>query len=335
MELFTKIDIFPSEFKINHEKKLFFAGSCFAENISERFTARKFHTLVNPFGIIYNPISIANMVRNIANGKIYGAEDVFYGDGRWNCWDAHSSLSASTPDVCVSVLNNAIENAREYLRTADIAFITLGTAYVYFLKESGAVVSNCHRQDARLFERKLISVEEAANALHEAVSNLRSLNPKIHIVFTVSPLRHLSDGAHGNSLSKATLQLAVDKVMQNLASEASTRDSKNCGYFPSYEIVMDELRDYRFYDRDMVHLSTTAEDYIFERMCETYCSDTTIAHIKYVEKFMKGATHRIEDTSSPQTKDFARLQIERAENLEHTIDGLDLSEEKEYFGKFI
>ena len=163
----------------------------------------------------------------------------------------------------------------------------------------------------------------AASTLRKTIAELLAINPIIHIVFTVSPLRHLSDGAHENNLSKATLLLAVENVCED--SSAS--------YFPSYEIVMDELRDYRFYAEDMTHLSATAEDYIFERMQEIYCDDTTIAHTKYVEKFMKGATHRIENAGSPRTVEFARQQIAKAENLEHVIDGLDLSEEKEHFKK--
>ncbi len=329
MELFTQIDIPASEFKINHTKKLFFVGSCFADNISSRFMERKFHTLVNPFGTIYNPLSIANMVKNIVDRKIFNEHDVFYGNGKWNSWDAHSSLSVmadsqwntESRDECIRSLNNSAKTTEKFLKDTDIAFITLGSAFVYFLKETGAVVSNCHRQDANLFERRLISVGEAATALQEIVDGLHKLNPNMHVVFTVSPLRHFSDGAHGNNLSKATLQLAINE--------------NSVDYFPSYEIVMDELRDYRFYDKDMIHLSPVAEDYIFERMVKAYCDDTTSANIKRIEKFIKSASHRIENIGSVQTAEFAKQQLAKAEDLERQIPDLDLNIEKEYFRKLV
>lgn len=312
MNLFTEINIPDTEFKIDYQSHLVFIGSCFAENISRQFSDRKFHTLVNPTGTIYNPLSIEHLI-----GKLTGENTE-----PWSHWDYQGSFSEEQ-------LDNTIVYARNFLKKTDTVFITLGTAFVYFLKETGKAVANCHKEPAELFERRLISVDEAAEALRNTVTKLRHINSQLQVVFTISPIRHLNDGAHGNNLSKATLQLAVDKVIQEFAGNAAV------SYFPSYEIVMDELRDYRFYAEDMTHVNAVAEKYIFERMVQSYCNDTTIAHIKYVEKFMKGATHRIEDTSSPRTKDFAKLQIERAENLEHVINGLDLSKEKEYFRTFI
>lgn len=329
MELFTQIDIPASEFKINHTKKIFFAGSCFADNISSRFTERKFHTMANPFGTIYNPLSIASMVKNIVTEKVYTKQDVFFADGKWSCWDAHSTLSVAADsqedtdrqEECIRVLNSSVRAAQNFLKEADFAFITLGTAFVYFLKETGIVVSNCHRQDAKLFERRLISVNEASTALQEISDDLRKLNPNIHVVYTVSPLRHLGDGAHGNNLSKATLQLAISE--------------NKADYFPSYEIVMDELRDYRFYDKDLIHLSPIAEDYIFERMIKTYCDESTSANIKGIEKFMKAAKHRIENMDCAKTAEFARQQLAKADDLEKQIPGLDLDIEKRYFNRLV
>lgn len=324
MELFTKIDIPVSNFKIDYSKKLAFIGSCFAENISKRFTDRKFCTLVNPFGTIYNPISICTLAQNIASGKVYTEQDVFFGDGKWNSYDAHSSLSVYGEDArteCINNLNKAISNAHDFLKSADIMFITLGTAFAYYLKETESVVCNCHRQNANLFTRKLISVAEATEGLQKTIAALHKLNANMQIVFTVSPLRHLSDGAHENNLSKSTLHLAVNEAKAN--------------YFPSYEIVMDELRDYRFYDSDMVHLSATAEDYIFERMVASYCDSCSQANIKRVEKFMKTVQHRIINASDIRTAQFARQQIATAQELEKQIAGLNLSAEKLHFNQFL
>jgi hypothetical protein len=216
------------------------------------------------------------------------------------------------------------------LTRADTVFITLGTAFVYFLNASdsatgGRVVANCHRQNSKLFTRKMISVDEAAEALAGIVNDLHSINKKLHIVFTVSPLRHMADGAHQNSLSKATLMLAIENVVKcktEIAAVALLPRNDIASYFPSYEIVMDELRDYRFYDSDMVHLSETAEEYIFDRMVDTYCNDTTKANIAKVEKFLKSANHRIVDPASPATAEFQKKLAAQAQELERQIPGL-------------
>ena len=313
MDFFTRIDIPAANFKIDYTSHIAFFGSCFADNISSQFANRKFHTLANPFGTVYNPVSMARQVKAITSGKVFGEEDVFQDarcDRLWHCFDAHSSLSASSREECIEKLNAATTQAREFLQKADIVFITLGTAFVYFLKSTGDAVSNCHRQDPSLFERRMIPVEESARALESIVADLHRIRADIRIVFTVSPLRHMADGAHENSLSKATLQLAINKT--------------GAEYFPSYEVVIDELRDYRFYADDMVHLSKTAEDYIFERMVETYCNERTRGDIAAVEKFLKSANHRIVDVDSPATQEFKKKLASQAAELEKQIPGLSL-----------
>ena len=313
MDFFTRIDIPAANFKIDYTSHIAFFGSCFADNISSQFANRKFHTLANPFGTVYNPVSMARQVKAITSGKVFGEEDVFQDarcDRLWHCFDAHSSLSASSREECIEKLNAATTQAREFLQKADVVFITLGTAFVYFLKSTGDAVSNCHRQDPSLFERRMIPVEESARALESIVADLHRIRADIRIVFTVSPLRHMTDGAHENSLSKATLQLAINKT--------------GAEYFPSYEVVIDELRDYRFYADDMVHLSKTAEDYIFERMVETYCNERTRGDIAAVEKFLKSANHRIVDVDSPATQEFKKKLASQAAELEQQIPGLSL-----------
>ncbi|MBQ3778045.1 MAG: GSCFA domain-containing protein [Fibrobacter sp.] len=343
MDFFTKINIPAADWQIDYNSRLAFFGSCFADNISAQFASRKFNVLANPFGTVYNPLSAAMQIKAIANGKIFGDADVFQdtrlgvsGNGNeirspWHCWDAHSSLSAATREECIAKLNETTANAREFLQKADTVFITLGTAFVYFLRGNGVAVSNCHRQNPNMFIRKMISVDHAAEALKSIVHDLLKIkcdrigeNRKLHIVFTVSPLRHLSDGAHENALSKATLQLAIEKVIREIVTEPAMTIS----YFPSYEIVMDELRDYRFYDDDMIHLSKTAEGYIFERMAETYCSEKTREDIRKVEKFMKMANHRIVDPQSPASREFAQKLAAQAAELEKEIAGLNLNSEK-------
>ncbi len=351
MNLYTKVDIPAADFKIDYTSRLAFFGSCFADNISAQFAERKFHVLANPFGTVYNPVSLESQIKAITNGKVFGENDVFMDercDGLWHSWDAHSSLSAHTREECIDKLNAATKQARIFLQKASVVFVTFGTAFVYSLKNSGdcdgntpeRVVANCHRQDPNLFTRRMISVDEAVLATNEIVASIRQLNPHARIVFTVSPLRHLSDGAHNNTLSKATLQLAINNVLLEIATVATLPRNDNVSrvsagdfieYFPSYEIVMDELRDYRFYDSDMVHLSKTAEDYIFERMVETYCDDIVRKNIAKVEKFMKMANHRIVDANSPVSQEFRQKLAIQAKELEKQIPYLDLSREKSVF----
>lgn len=342
MDFFTKVNIPATDFKIDYRSSLMFVGSCFADNISRQWTERKFNVLSNPFGTIYNPLSIAEMFARIARcekspkdtegqppltapNAAFTEGDVFFDGENWCCWNASSKFVGKDQnrETFIEKLNQAASGSYNFLKKADAIFITLGTAFVYFLKETGAVVANCHRQRADLFERRMISVEETATALRKTIVALRTINPNIHIVFTVSPLRHLSDGAHENNLSKATLLLAVENACED--SSAS--------YFPSYEIVMDELRDYRFYADDMVHLSEVTEDYIFECMASAYCEAATLAQMKRVEKFMKTANHRIVNAGSARTTEFAQQQIAIATELEKQIGGLDLSEEKNHFTK--
>ena len=376
MDFFTKVDIPAAGFEIDYTSRIAFFGSCFADNISAQFSARKFSVLANPFGTVYNPVSIANQVWAIASGKVFGEKDVFQdARGPWYSWDAHGSLSGATREGCIKKLNEAAKRTREFLQQADVVFITLGTAFVYYLKDAstmagngdahGRAVANCHRQDPALFERRMITVDEAAQALREIVESIcriknqdwiatpaarddeanitvrdgastgvRDDDRKFHIVFTVSPLRHMGDGAHNNTLSKATLQLAVNNVINKVTTVPSASSGTlPVSYFPSYEIVIDELRDYRFYADDMVHLSKTAEEYIFERMAESYCNEKTRKDIAQVEKFMRMASHRIADPESPATHAFAEKILAQAKSLESSISGLDLSEEITKFSK--
>ena len=329
MNFFTKIDIPAANFKIDYTSHLAFFGSCFADNISALFAERKFNVLANPFGTVYNPVSLACQVKAIADGKVFGEEDVFQDtrcDGLWHCWDAHSSLSGKTKEECIGKLNAAATQARDFLKKANVIFITLGSAFVYYLKDSGKPVSNCHRQDPNLFTRRMISVDEATEAIREITASIRQLNQHAQIVFTVSPLRHMSDGAHNNTLSKATLQLAVNK---EIATSPLAPRNDTVDYFPSYEIVMDELRDYRFYSDDMIHLSKTAEEYIFERMVDTYSSEKTRADIAHVEKFMKMANHRIIGSDADKIRAFVEQQLACATELEKQIPGLELTQEKD------
>ncbi len=323
MDLFTKVDIPKTSISIDYSSKLMFFGSCFAENIGRFFVDAKFNCLVNPTGIIYNPLSICKMVNNIVNQKIYDELDFFFDSNNYCSYDFHGAYSRGTVQEAVALANNCMAEARTFLQDVDVVFITLGTAYVYFLADNPAQpVCNCHKQKPDTFIRRLVSVDEVVSALSDIVYNLSTINPNLKIIFTVSPIRHLRDGAHCNRLSKSTLHLGIEQVLQKFDC---------CEYFPSYEIMEDELRDYRFYAEDMTHPSPLAEKIIWQRLRDTYINKVCQSQIARVEKFMQAVHHRIFDPTSPATRDFCKKNLALADVLESEIQGLDLSVEKKYF----
>ena len=326
MNFFTPVEIEKSSFSIDYTSKLVFIGSCFAENISKYFENAKFQCLVNPSGILYNPLSISMMIENVLSGKRYSESDFFFDGALYNSYDFHGRFSSDNLQTAVIKANNSMEKAYVFFKTADVVFITLGTAFVYFLQENGLPVANCHKQLSEKFLRRLISVSEVENALKNIVEKLHNVNKNIKIVLTVSPLRHFRDGAHGNNLSKSTLHLGTNFVIKNY---------EFVHYFPSFEIVMDELRDYRFYEKDMVHLSETSEEYIWQKIKQTYFSDKVSLQVERVEKFMKSVGHRIENPFSLASKAFFEKNIFTAKCLESEIQGLNLEKEKEYFCGFL
>lgn len=330
MELFTKVDMPKSSISIDYKSKLMFIGSCFAENIGKFFVDAKFDCMVNPTGIIYNPLSIRRMVSNLIDNHAYNADDFFFDGNHYLSYDFHSSFAFNSVEDSVSNVKASVLKGRNFMKDVDIVFITLGTAFVYFLAANPSQpVCNCHKQKPETFVRRLVSVDEVAEALSDIVSKLSIFNSQfstsnspLKIVFTVSPIRHLKDGAHGNRLSKSTLHLGIEQVLKKFDC---------CEYFPSYEILEDELRDYRFYAEDMVHPSPVAEKIIWERLRDTYINKVCQAQISRVERFMQAVHHRIIDRNSQATIDFCKKNGALAEVLESEIQGLNLSGEKKYF----
>ncbi len=326
MQLSTIVSIPKSPIRLSYQSRLMFVGSCFAENISAFFRNAKFRCLVNPSGIVYNPLSLSNMFTRLISGYRYSESDFFENAEQYCCYDLHGSFSR--PDICEAIenANRSMDNAREFLRNCDVLFITLGTAFVYFLGSDAYAVSNCHKMPADTFTRRLVSVDELTASLMRIVQGISSINENMRIVFTVSPIRHLKDGAHGNSLSKSSLFLAVNNLVENCT---------NCEYFPSYEILEDELRDYRFYAEDLVHPSTLSEKIIWQRIRETYFDDTVDKNVSRVEKFMASVNHRIQNPDSNATQIFCQKNLSLAYELEEQIPGLDLSDEKNYYKNFV
>lgn len=279
-----RTEVIPEQMSgtINHGSRIIMLGSCFSDNIAGELRRRLFNVVSNPFGTLFNPASIARVSGHLATSKAFATEDLFQHNGLYHCFDCHSSLSRTDADTMLENLNRVTTDAGKFLREATDVFLTFGTAWIYELNSTGQIVANCHKLPASEFRRRKLSVAEAEREMMQAIENIRTVNPTARIYLTVSPVRHLADGAHGNNLSKSTLLLAADSVA---AQTGAT-------YFPSYEIVMDELRDYRFYDRDMCHPAPLATEYIFERFADAFFSTETKELSAECEKLTRRMAHR-------------------------------------------
>lgn len=253
MKLQTIVDIKPSEWKIGYEDKILLLGSCFADSIGEMMEQRGLQVTCNPFGTLYNPVSIAQAI----NIKHQTSMPLIYNEGLWHSMAHHGSFSRPTEEETRAAVADSIETMQRALNEANVVIVTYGTAWVYEM--NGEVVGNCHKLPAERFSRRRLSVDEIVQTWQPILAQY----PDKHWLFTVSPIRHIKDGLHENQLSKATLLMAIEQLIDNRQ------------YFPSYEIMLDELRDYRFYAEDLVHPSPVAIQYIWERFADTFCTSQT------------------------------------------------------------
>ena len=287
---------------IDYNSKILLLGSCFSENIGDKLNYFKFQTNQNPFGILFHPKAIENLVTNAINEKQYLPEDLIFQNERWHCFDAHSSLSSADKNELLANLNSAITATNKKLKEATHVIITLGTSWVYRFIETDAIVANCHKIPQKKFLKKLLSVDEVTKSLKTTIALLKSVNKNVHILFTISPVRHLKDGFTENMQSKSHLITAIHSVI----------NANNSSYFPSYEIMMDELRDYRFYAQDMMHPNKTAINYIWERFMETQISDSSKLTMQEIETIQKGISHRPFNKNSEQHQRFLKnLEVKK------------------------
>lgn len=328
MQFFTKVDIKPFDKKIDHRAPILSLGSCFADNIAKRLQRAKFTTTASPTGILFNPESIARAIERFA--KVSHSEDtlptadgLLQSNGLWYSYDFHSSLSHTNADTALSQMREAVMRGAEALRAAEVVIITFGTAFVYRLNASGEVVANCHKQPQKLFTRQMLSAEEIVKRYNTLLQG--PLADK-RVIFTLSPVRHLGDGLEQNSLSKATLRVALGEIVST---------NGNAEYFPSYEIMMDELRDYRFYADDMSHPSPLAVDYIWERFGQTIFSSDTLELNSRIERILTAAEHRPFNPDSDAHRTFCRRMMAECELLEADAPSIHLDKEKEYFRGYL
>ena len=318
----TVIEIFESRNKLSYHSKAMFIGSCFAESIGNILQELKFPIDINPFGIIYNPISVKNSIDFLITKKTFTEEDICFDGERWFSFYHHSRFSNISKEMCLQEINERINISSEFLKKAEFLFITFGSAWVYELMEKKQIVSNCHKFSNKEFDRYLLSPTTIVDEYKDLINRLQAFNPKLKIIFTVSPIRHLKDGATGNQVSKSTLILAIhelDALFQNVF------------YFPSYEIMMDDLRDYRFYNEDMTHPNSVAIKYIWDLFTETYIEKFSQQLMTEIDAILKAKSHRPFNEQSQTYQHFLKNQLGKIYALKNKHRYIDLTEEELFF----
>ena len=306
MKFRTEIEIKKALFDINHKSKIMFLGSCFTENIGRILEKAKFKVDINPFGILYNPLSVKKSLEILLNNQTFVEDDLVKRDDVWHSFSHHSRFSGLKKTEVLENINTQLAISSEFLRDADYLFITFGTAWTYFLNKNNEVASNCHKFPANDFTRKLITIDFIVSEMNLILEKLLLQNKNLKIIFTVSPVRHWKDGANGNQISKATLLLAIESLK---------KQCENISYFPSYELVIDDLRDYRFYADDMLHPNNLAVEYIKEKFADCYFSDSTKEINKEIEAILRAKAHRPFNPNSENHQRFLQKLNKRIDDL--------------------
>jgi hypothetical protein len=321
MELRTEVPLPVSTGKITYSTPVMFLGSCFANEIGFRLGSGKLEVMTNPHGTLFNPFSVAGALDRFEESHSYTEKDIYLYQNRYMSLDHHTAFSSYERDVLIERLNDVSHLASEFIRKASFLFVTFGTSYIYTLRESGSIVANCHKLPSSLFERRQASSQEIAARWTQTLDRLAEINPGLKIWFTVSPVRHLSDGAHANQVSKAHLLLAVEELLTHPSV---------AGYFPAYEIFMDDLRDYRYYGSDMVHPSETAIDYVWEKFASVFIDSPTLRLWSEAARITRAMAHRITGGKT-EAAPFVSAMLDRIADLREKAPFIDLSAEEQYF----
>ena len=288
MQFTTQIPITKSNAPIDYKSKIGSLGSCFAENMGNKFQYFKFQSETNPFGIIFNPVSLERIIKRVVKQELFTDKDIFFHNEQWHCFEVHSDVSNPNKELLLENLNQILKSTRQQVIDSTHIIITYGTSWVYRNIESDSIVANCHKVPQKQFTKELLSIETIENSIQNTLDLIKKINPNCNFIFTISPVRHLKDGFVENQRSKAHLITAIHHILKQ--SEISNLQAAI--YFPSYEIMMDELRDYRFYGEDMLHPSQVAIDYIWERFKEATISETAYSTMDTVENIQKSLQHR-------------------------------------------
>ncbi|MEZ2415748.1 GSCFA domain-containing protein [Muriicola sp. E247] len=308
MELQTHVPLNKAPIPISYESEIVLLGSCFANHIASRLTYFQFRNRLNPFGTLFHPQAITNLILRSIEGRVFRNEDLIYHQEQWHSFEVHSEMSRAKADDLLAGLNNGLQELREFLLNASHLVITLGTAWGYKRKDSGSWVANCHKVPQSEFAKILSTPADIEENLTNALTSVFGINPEIAILFTVSPVRHLKDGFVENQRSKAHLVVAVHQLIEQFSK-------KKVYYFPSYELMMDELRDYRFYEADMVHPNALAVNYIWEKFSSVCVDNKEHAVMSSVEEIQKGLAHKPFNPLSEAHKAFKSALGEKINDL--------------------
>jgi hypothetical protein len=314
MNLMTAVNIKKDYPSLSHENKLLMLGSCFSENMGEKLKSGGFAIDINPFGILYNPMSIAKALEEIREGVTYSSDKLFEHEGLWHSFMHHGSFSSNVQAEVIDRINARLSQAHTELSAVDRVLITFGTAYIY--KYKGQVVANCHKLPESSFERSRTTVAEIVDRYTPLLKDWFREKPQLAVIFTVSPIRYLRDGLHESQLSKGILLLAIDELQRLFPN--------NIFYFPAFEIMMDELRDYRFYADDMLHPSTMAVDYIWERFSSAFFNAETLSVVEECEKIHKALSHRPLHPEDKAYKEFLGQIVLKINRLKEKYTYLDI-----------
>ncbi|WP_299777396.1 GSCFA domain-containing protein [uncultured Formosa sp.] len=319
MKLFIEIPIkHQTESQIDYQSKMLLLGSCFVENIGKKFDYFKFQNLQNPFGVLFQPKAIEQLIKHAIHGNVYTDKDVFQQHDIWHCFEAHSKLSGLDKTAVLHGLNSALKETKQFLETATHVVITLGTSWVYKHLDSNIIVANCHKVPQKAFKKELLSSDDVLHSLQNIQHLIASVNPNATIIFTVSPIRHTKDGFVENTRSKSHLITAIHQLLEESAMNT-------LHYFPSYEIMMDELRDYRFYATDLVHPNQIAIDYIWEKFTASWFNNSTTSIMKEVQIIQSGLQHKPFNASSKEHQKFLVNLNKRITAIQEKISGINFS----------
>lgn len=294
MKLQTQIPLAPEEPQIDYQSRILLLGSCFAENIGAKLAYYKFEILQNPFGILYHPGAVENLISRAVQNELYTESEVFHRDERWHCFDTHSDLSDPVKENLLRRLNELLEETLDQIRKSTHIMITLGTAWAYRHLEKDILVANCHKVPQKEFSKTLFSAQMISERLKNIVHAISTVNRDTKVIFTVSPVRHLKDGFIENQRSKAHLVTGLHEMLKE----------QEAAYFPAFELMLDELRDYRFYGADMVHPNAVAIAYIWERFAAVWISEEAVPVMEEVADIQKGLQHRPFHEHSEQHQKF-------------------------------
>ena len=316
----TEIQHQKAKSPLSHNNSILLTGSCFAENIGEKLSKYKFPINSNPFGILFNPVSIAQSLERLADTALFQENDLHFFNNEWISFSHHGKFSHADKKIMLETINKKLVESREFLQKADLLILTLGTTVAYSYK--GKIVANCHKIPQKEFQKHLLGIEDIVSALSKSIEKVRVINKNLRILFTVSPVRYIKNDMTENALSKAELIVAVHELLRKI---------ENSSYFPAYEIMMDDLRDYRFYNHDMIHPSPLAIDYIWDKFSHTFFDADTLNLNTLIEEIITAKNHRLKNPFSLESKHFKAEQLKKIQKIQVSYPHLNFEEEIKYF----